>query len=555
MLLRLTIRDIVLIEALELDLKPGLTVLTGETGAGKSILLDALGFALGRRSARDLVRAGRGEGAVTATFGIGAAHPVQAVLDELGLPAGPELILRRIASADGPSRAFINDQRIGAQALARIGGLLVEVHGQHDDRSLLDSRAHGPLLDAFGGLGDRVVEVRRLWTARQAAARALEGARAERDRAEADADYLRHSVDELDRLAPEESEDAVLDAERRLIRQAAGLTEEIGRAAALLSDGAAGALTQALQRLTRVAERAEERLEAPIAAIDRTMVELGEAEAGLAAVLDALSFDPGRLEQVEERLFAIRALARKHGVQPDELAALSRDMAARLAELDASGARINALVAEADAAASAYDEGAAALSAARREAAAALDRAVTAELAPLRMEAARFVTEVGTAEPGPDGANRVRFTAAINPGAPAGPIDRIASGGELSRFLLALKVRLAGRARGLTMIFDEIDRGVGGATADAVGRRLVRLARGGQALGQVLVVTHSPQVAALGDHHLRIAKSSDGTVTRTEVTPLDAAARNDEIARMLAGGRVTDAARSAARALIGDGGG
>ena len=557
MLISLAIRDIVLIEALELDFGPGLTVLTGETGAGKSILLDALGFALGRRAARHLVRAGRPEGTVTAAFAPGPDHPVHALLAELGLPAGPELILRRVAAADGPSRAFVNDSRVGAEALQRIGAMLVEVHGQHDDRSLLDPRAHRPLLDAFAGLEAQVTALRTLWAARQGAARALEEAQAATARAEADADYLRHAADELDRLAPQPGEDAALDAERRLIRQAAGLTEEAGRAAALLSDGAAGALAEALQRLTRLAGRTEgdagRRLEATITAIDRTMVELAEAEAGLGQVLDALRFDPGRLEQVEERLFAIRALARKHATQPDDLPAFAAGLSARLAELDASGERLGTLRADADAAARAFDAAAAALTAARREAAAALDAAVTAELAPLRMEAARFLTEIAPGEPGPEGADAVRFTAAINPGAPAGPIDRIASGGELSRFLLALKVRLAGRSQGLTMIFDEIDRGVGGATADAVGRRLLRLARA----GQVLVVTHSPQVAALGQTHLRIAKSSTesggGAVTRTEVTPLDPAARNDEIARMRAGGRVTDAARSAAAALIGEG--
>ena len=550
MLASLTIRDIVLIETLDLDFRPGLTVLTGETGAGKSILLDALGFALGRRTGRELVRAGSTEGSVTAVFEIGKHHPAVPLLVELGLTAGDELVLRRTASADGPSRAFVNDQRTSAEALARLGEKLVEVHGQHDDRGLLDQRAHRPLLDAFGGLEDQLAEVRARWQARQASDHALEDAREALARAEADADWLRHSVDELERLSPQPGEEPALDSERRLIKQAAGLTEEIQRAAQALSDGAGAALGEALQRLTRATERAEGRLEAAISAIDRSMVELTEAEQSLAGVLEELRFDPGRLEQVEERLFAIRGMARKHNVAPEELPGLSGDLARRLAAVDASHERIAALQAEATATERAYADAAAKLGARRRATAAALDEAVTAELAPLRMEAARFLTEVFAAEPGPEGADAVRFTAAINPGAPAGPIDRIASGGELSRFLLALKVRLAARAEGLTMIFDEIDRGVGGATADAVGRRLLRLANA----SQVLVVTHSPQVAALGTTHLRIAKISDGRTTRTTVIPLDPHDRNDEIARMLAGDRVTDAARSAARALIADAG-
>ena len=443
MLHSLSIRDIVLIEALDLDFSPGLTVLTGETGAGKSILLDALGVALGRRPGRELVRAGSAEGSVTAVFGIGTGHPARAILAELGLPAADELILRRTAAPDGPSRAFVNDQRTSAEALARIGETLVEVHGQHDDRTLLDPRAHRPLLDAFGGLDAPLAEVRARWSARQSAARALAEAREARAKAEADAEWLRHSVTELERLAPEPGEDAALDAERRLIKQAAGLRDEIGRAAEAVSDGASAALADALQRLTRLAERAEGRLEVAISAIDRTMVELSEAEGELAALLDDLRFDPGRLEQAEERLFAIRAMARKHGVAPDELPGLAAELSARLGALDASGTRIAALEAQAKAADTAYDEAAAALTAARRAAAAALDEAVTAELAPLRMEAARFLTEIAAAEPGADGADAVRFTAAINPGAPAGP-DRPH---RLGRRALALPAGVEGAPR------------------------------------------------------------------------------------------------------------
>ncbi|MEM0990675.1 MAG: DNA repair protein RecN [Pseudomonadota bacterium] len=548
MLSALSIRDIVLIEALEVEFGHGLNVLTGETGAGKSILLDALGFALGRRVSRDLVRAGTGKGSVTAVFELGSDHPVWAVLEEAGLDAdGGELILRRTAAEDGPSRAFINDQRVSAEVLGRAGALLVEVHGQHDDRGLLAARGHRRLLDAFGGLDAPREAVRAAWTANRTAAEALGSARAALAQAAADADYLRHCVDELEALGPQPGEDAELEAERRLIRHGADLKADIAKALGELSaDGAEGALSGALARLMHIAERAEGRLETTIAAIDRTIAELAEAEAHLRHVDEELSFDPGRLEAVEERLFAIRALARKHSVAPDELADFGRTMTAKLADIDGGEARIAELEAAANQAAAAYEGAAADLGAARRAAADQLDGSVTAELAPLKMENARFVTEITAGEPGPEGLDDVRFTAAINPSARPGPIDRIASGGELSRFLLALKVQLAQRSDGLSLIFDEIDRGVGGATADAVGRRLARLAEA----GQVLVVTHSPQVAALGAHHFMIAKQTVDGAARTDVQRIKQADREDEIARMLSGDQVTDAARSAARALI-----
>ena len=548
MLRALAIRDIVLIERLELDFGPGLNVLTGETGAGKSILLDALGFALGRKVRRDLVRAGAEQGSVTAEFWLAADHPVRGHLAELDLPdGGDELILRRVAAQNGPSRGFVNDQRVSGEVLARIGAGLVEVHGQQDDRGLLNPRVHRALLDSYAGLDDRLGDLRAAWSAWQAAERAVDDARGALAQAAEDADFLRHSLQELEQLAPEAGEDDALDAERRLIRQAAGLTEEIARAAQALSlDGAEGMLGDALSRLTHAAGRAEGRLEAPIAAIDRTMAELTEAQQGLADVLEALTFDPGRLEVVEERLFAIRGLARKHNVAPDDLPGLARDMADRLQAIDRGEDHIAALQAAAGAARNAYDAAATAVSERRRQAGAALDKAVTRELAPLRMEAARFITEIAPSAPGPEGSDQVRFTAAINPGTPPGPIDRIASGGELSRFLLALKVQLAQRAGDMSLIFDEVDRGVGGATADAVGRRLARLA----AQGQVLVVTHAPQVAAAADRHFRIRKSAETGIARTDVAELDAAERETEIARMLAGDRITDEARAAARALI-----
>ena len=550
MLQSLSIRDIVLIDRLDLDFRPGLNVLTGETGAGKSILMDALGFALGRKVRRDLVRSGAGQGTVTAEFVLSDRHPALAEMEELGLSDGTgTVILRRIAAEAGPSRAFVNDQRVSAETLDRIGACLVEVHGQHDDRGLLYARGHMALLDAYGGLGGKTDMVRDAWGTWQRAEAELLAARDEIARAAADADFLRHSVEELDKLAPRPGEDAELDTERRLIRSAVDLTDEIVRARdALSGEGAEGALADALSRLTHIAGKAEGRLEAAIGAIDRTMAELTGAQDAVEEMLEALRFDPGRLEAVEERLFAIRGLARKHNVQPDELEDLGRDFAARLEAIDAGEGRLADLEAALERARVAFASAAADLGKARRQAGAALDGAVTAELAPLKMENARFVTEIREAQPGPSGTDAVRFTAAINAGAAAGPIDRIASGGELARFLLALKVQLAARSDGLTMIFDEIDRGVGGATADAVGRRLQKLA----ASGQVLVVTHSPQVAALGARHYLIAKSTRGKVARTEVNVLDDAGRRDEIARMLAGDRVTDAARDAAGALLAD---
>jgi DNA repair protein RecN (Recombination protein N) len=550
MLLSLEIRNIVLIEALSLEFHAGLNVLTGETGAGKSILLDALGFALGRKTGRELVGVAAGQGAVTAIFGPGARHPVFELLDELGLAAdGGEVVLRRVAARDGPARCFVNDQRTSAEALRRIGELLVEIHGQHDDRGLLNPRTHRPLLDAFAGLTALIGKTRADWAGAATAGRRLEEARAALARAAEDAEFLRHSAAELEELAPEPGEDDRLDAERRLIQAAGRIRDDVARAARALSrEGAEGPLSEALSWLGHAAGKADGLLDAPIEAVDRTMVELGEAQRGVEEALERLSFDPDRLEAVEERLFAIRGLARKHQVTPDDLPGLAAEFARRLAEIDVGEERIAALEGEAAAARQCYQARAEELSRARAGAAERLDALVTRELGPLRMENARFHTVIAPGKPGPEGHDDVGFCARINPGAPSGPIDRIASGGELSRFLLALKVCLAARGPDLTMIFDEIDRGIGGATADAVGRRLARLAQG----AQILVVTHSPQVAARGTHHWRIAKTTDGTITRTDVDALDPDLRIDEIARMLAGEVITPEARSAARALIGD---
>jgi DNA repair protein RecN (Recombination protein N) len=547
MLCALEIRDILIIDRLELNFRSGLNVLTGETGAGKSILLDSLGFVLGWRGRADLVRAGAERGEVVAVFDLGPGHPARAVLEEAGFPDSDELILRRVNTADGRKTAWVNDRRASGEVLRRLSSELVELHGQQDDRGLLDPKGHRAILDAYGDLGAQRDALRAAWGARSKARKALDEAEAALDKMRTEEDFLRHAVAELDALDPQPGEEEDLDIRRRLMQGAERIREDIARAANLIgSDGAEGAAGDALRWLDGVSDQAEGALDAPLAALGRALVELDEAGRGVESALEAMSFDPLELEQAEERLFAIRALARKHGVQPDDLGDFADDLRGQIAALDAGDADLETLRAALDEADRAYETGAEALSAARREAAAALDRAVMAELAPLKMERAVFTTAIRAAEPGPSGRDEVTFTVATNPGAPAGPLNKIASGGELSRFLLALKVCLAGTDSGLTMIFDEIDRGVGGATADAVGRRLAQLAEN----GQVLVVTHSPQVAARGAHHWRVEKRVQAEMTLSTVTAMNGPERLDEIARMLSGDRITEEARLAARALM-----
>ncbi len=548
MLTDLSIRDVLLIEALDLEFHPGLNVLTGETGAGKSILLDSLGFVLGWRGRADIVRQGASEGEVTAVFELAPGHSALDVLAEAGLPVEDQLVLRRINSADGRKRGFVNDRRASGEVLRALSATLVELHGQQDDRGLLDSKAHRALLDEFGAMGAGRSATQQAWRDLSAARKARAEAETLLAEAARDTEFLRHAVDELTILTPKPGEDARLDTQRRQMQMAEKIRDDVARAVQVMGgEGAEGRLAEAMRWLEVVADRAEGALEAPLAALGRAMIELGEAQAATEEVLRNLDADPMALEHLEERLFAIRALARKHSVQPDELADLAGDLSKRLAAIDGGDAEVARLTQVERDAEAAFDTAASALTAARRSSAKRLDQAMARELAPLKLERAVFETRVTDAEPGPEGRDAVTFTVATNPGAPAGPLGRIASGGELSRFLLALKVCLTGRASGLTMIFDEIDRGVGGATADAVGRRLAQVASG----AQVLVVTHSPQVAALGAHHFQVAKAVEGARTRTHVAPLDAVARVDEIARMLAGDVITDQARSAARALLG----
>ncbi|WCR11776.1 DNA repair protein RecN [Paracoccus stylophorae] len=546
MLRSLEIRDMLLIDRLDLRFGPGLNVLTGETGAGKSILLDCLGFVLGWRGRADLVRQGAPQGEVTAVFDLPADHPAREILAEAAIATeDDELILRRVNAGDGRKTGFVNDRRVAGDVLRRLSDVMVELHGQHDDRGLLNPRGHRALLDAFGALD--LSPVRRSWAARRKARQDLADAEAALAAAREEEDFLRHAVAELDDLAPEPGEEAALDTSRRAMQAAERIRDDVVRALQLLgSEGAEGAMLDASRWLETSAERADGRLDEPIAALSRALIELGEAHRGVEDALTAMEFDPAALEATEERLFALRGLARKHNVLADDLAGLADELRARLGRIDSGEAQIVDLRDAAQAADAAYDRAAADLSRSRQEAAGRLDRAVSAELAPLKMDRAVFETRLTPADPGPDGRDAVAFTVATNPGAPAGPLDKIASGGELSRFLLALKVCLARSNDALVMIFDEIDRGVGGATADAVGRRLKRLADE----AQILVVTHSPQVAAQGAHHFRVAKSvSDGMTTST-VEAMSPSERIEEIARMLSGDRITDAASHAARALL-----
>ena len=544
MLLSLAIRDVVLIEALDLDFSARLVVITGETGAGKSILLDALGLALGMRATTGLVRQGAAQASVSASFEAPAARDWLAEQD-IEIEPGEPLTIRRTVKADGGSRAFVNDQPVSAALLRSLGAQLVEIHGQHDERGLLAPAGHRSLLDSFG----------RIDTSKAAAAfdamRAVEAdlttARDALAHAEADRDWLAHAVGELDQLAPQPGEEATLAERRSLSQKGERLAGEI-EAITELTEGPEGALTKlraAARALDRVA-RDHPALAEALAATDRAIIEAAMAEDALALAARELAFDPERLEADEARLFDLRGLARKHRVQPDDLAALADELRMRLAAIEDGGAGIARLEAAFVEAQSAYRAEAIRLTDARTAAAAKLDAAVAGELAPLKLDAARFRTAITSGAETEAGADRVEFEVSTNPGAPFGAMTRIASGGELSRFILALKVALAEEGAAATMIFDEIDRGVGGAVASAIGDRLSRLAAG----RQVIVVTHSPQVAARGIEHLLIAKNSDGLVTRTNLRVLAEDERREEIARMLSGAEVTDEARAQAARLV-----
>ncbi|QQO32712.1 DNA repair protein RecN [Bradyrhizobium diazoefficiens] len=557
MLARLSIRDIVLIERLDIEFATGLAVLTGETGAGKSILLDAFALALGGRGDAGLVRHGAEQGQVTAVFDIPKNHPATKILAENGLDDASfaescEMILRRVQLADGRTRAFINDQAISVQTLKAVGAALVEIHGQHDERALVDAATHRRLLDAFAGLEKDVGAVEALWDARRTANIELEEHRAGMERAAREADYLRHASDELKQLAPKDGEETSLASRRTTMMQGEKIASDLREAQEVVGghNSPVAALSAAVRRLERRGVNSPALVEPAVKAIDIAINALEEADQHLQAALAATDFDPAELERIEERLFALRAASRKYSTPVDGLAALAARYAADVVLIDAGASRLKKLEQAAIEADARYAAAAKKLSAARQKSAEKLNKAVNAELAPLKLERAKFMTQVATDEaaPGPQGFDRVEFWVQTNPGTKPGPMMKVASGGELSRFLLALKVVLSDRGSAPTLVFDEIDTGVGGAVADAIGGRLARLA--GKV--QVMAVTHAPQVAARADQHLLISKDAldKGKRVATRVNALAADHRREEIARMLAGAEITAEARAAADRLL-----
>ncbi len=557
MLARLSIRDIVLIERLDIEFASGLAVLTGETGAGKSILLDAFALALGGRGDAGLVRHGAEQGQVTATFDVPKNHPACVILTANGIDGSisedsGEMILRRVQLADGRTRAFINDQAISVQTLKAVGATLVEIHGQHDERALVDASTHRRLLDASAGLDTEVAALEVLWEARRRARATLDDHRAGVERAAREAEFLRHASDELTQLAPQDGEETALAERRATMMAGEKIATDLREAQDVVSGHGSpvSVLAAAVRRLERRAANSPQLVEPAVRAIDAAINALVEAGQHLAAALVAADFDPAELERIEERLFALRAASRKYATPVDGLAALAKKYAAEVALIDAGADRLTVLEKEAAVADKRYTAAATKLSAARTKAADKLDKTVNVELAPLKLERARFSTQIESdpSAPGPQGFDRVEFWVQTNPGTRPGPLMKVASGGELSRFLLALKVVLSDKGSAPTLVFDEIDIGVGGAVADAIGARLARLA--GKV--QVMAVTHAPQVAVRADQHLLISKDAldRGKRVATRVATLAEDHRREEIARMLAGAEITAEARAAADRLL-----
>ncbi|SRR5579862_27955 len=546
MLAALTVRDIVLIESAALEFAPGLNVLTGETGAGKSILLDALGLAAGGRGGgRAQVRPGAAQGSAVAVFEPAPKHPVFALLAEQDMPAETEIVLRRTLAADGRTRGFVNDAPVGVGLMKDLGAMLLEIHGQADDRGLFDVATHRGLLDAFGGHGALADETVARFAALDRARKAEADLKRMAAEAAADSDYVRGAADELSALAPVKGEEASLAAERAMMMNASRIAEDLSQASDALSGerGAEASLAVALKRLTRLDPAARPSLASAEAALEQAFANTEEARRELDAFLSKLELDPAVLERKEERLFALRAAARKYGVDPDRLPDVLAGFEAKREAIATGGAGLKAAAEAVKTALGAYQAAARGLSDARTAAARKLEAAVAKELTPLKLGHAKFrVAMTALDEPGASGLERTAFEIATVEGAAFGSLTRIASGGELARVSLALKVALAESMPPAALVFDEVDRGVGGAVADAVGERLQRLAR----TTQVLLVTHSPQVAARAQRHFRITRKGD----KTRVELLDDEARVEEVARMLSGAVVTEEARAAARRLL-----
>ena len=547
MLKHLTIRDMLIIDRLELEFSSGLNVLTGETGAGKSILLDSLGFVLGWRGRAELVRRGAEQGEVSASFELGAYHPALQPLQEAGLADGQDVILRRVNSKDGRKTAWINDRRVSGDLLRLISAHLLELHGQHDDRGLLDAKGHRGLLDQFAGHVELLETTRLAWRELAQAKADLQAELEALSTLKEEEEFLRHAVGELHELRPLVGEEAELDSKRRIMQASERLKVDIAKALqALGREAAEGMLSDALRWLEDASEQIDGKLDGAIEALSSSLSRLYDASSEIEKCLDDLEFNPQELESTEERLFAIRALARKHHVLPDDLLDLSESLSRKLDALDAGEGMVSEKRKRLLKAQERYNAAAEKLSDSRKVATKALDQAMEQELSPLKMDRAVFKTEISKTEAGSQGWDMVQFLVSTNPGTPAGPLAKIASGGELSRFLLALKVCLRTSEDTRTVIFDEIDRGVGGATADAVGRRLSALAEN----AQVLVVTHSPQVAAFASRHFKVYKTQSDHETLSRVEDLDPASRIGEIARMISGDTITSEARAAAEALI-----
>ncbi len=551
MLTALSIRNIVLIDRLDVAFAEGLSVLTGETGAGKSILLDALGMALGARSEGRMLRAGVERGSVTATFQVPDGHPLVDLLRNQDLPADSTIMLRRVLSDDGRTRAYVNDEAISIGLLRQLGDSLIEIQGQFDERGLLDRGTHRALLDIYAKHGKKKSALATAFNAWRDAAERRRQAEADAAQSREDEDYLRHSLSELEKIDPVPGEEQQLADSRTMLQNAEAVLTGLDAAYAELAgdDGAESRLQSAVGQLGRTAEKAAGRLDPVTAALDRAIAEIQDAMQSLREVANDLNLDRGDLDSIEERLFALRDAARKHGIQVDDLPLLQERLAERLSMLDDQTGTIATLKKEEAAARECYVAAAKALTASRQKAAKKLDTTVNAELPPLRLDKAQFATLIEMLDEGSwtaEGMDRVSFQVSTNPGATMGPLSQIASGGELSRFLLALKVALAETGPTPTLVFDEVDSGVGGATADAVGERLLRLSQN----LQVLVVTHSPQVAARGDTHLRVEKLDTGDVAVTRVDQLEMEDRREEVARMLSGREITDEARAAATRLL-----